>query len=94
VRFPISRTLAGSDAMNQAPDYAAAYVILETDREGLTGHGMTFTIGRGTEIVAAAVRALAPLVVGRRLRDIAAAPACGTRGHAPRSSRCRSSSST
>src|SRR5689334_14241869 len=61
VRFPTSRTLAGSDAMNEAPDYSAAYVILATDRDGLTGHGMTFTIGRGTEVVVAAIAALAPL---------------------------------
>jgi L-fuconate dehydratase len=75
VRFPTSRTLAGSDAMNEAPDYSAAYVVLETDDPGgLDGHGLTFTIGRGTEIVVAAVEALAPLVVGRRLRDVAAAP--------------------
>lgn len=55
--------------MNQAPDYSAAYVILETDRD-LRGHGMTFTIGRGTEVVATAVRALAPLVIGWRLSDV------------------------
>lgn len=73
VRFPTSRTLAGSDAMNQAPDYSAAYVILRTDAD-LCGYGMTFTIGRGTEIVVAAVQALAPLVKGRRLADIAADP--------------------
>src|SRR3954449_5468905 len=73
VRFPTSRTLAGSDAMNEAPDYSAAYVVLATDA-GPTGHGMTFTIGRGTEIVVAAVRALAPRVVGLRLADIAADP--------------------
>ena len=52
VRFPTSRQLDGSDAMNPDPDYSAAYVILETDRgDGLTGHGLSFTIGRGTEIV-------------------------------------------
>ncbi|MBV9006224.1 MAG: hypothetical protein JO181_16300 [Solirubrobacterales bacterium] len=73
VRFPTSRTLAGSDAMNEAPDYSAAYVILETD-SGLTGHGMTFTIGRGTEIVVAAIHALAHLVRGRRIADVAADP--------------------
>jgi L-fuconate dehydratase len=71
VRFPTSRTLAGSDAMNQAPDYSAAYVILETDTD-LTGHGMTFTTGRGTEVVVAAVHALSHLVQGRRLSDLAA----------------------
>src|SRR5690348_16557836 len=71
VRFPTSRTLAGSDAMNEAPDYSAAYAILVTDSE-LTGHGLTFTIGRGTEVVVAAIHALAPLVRGRRLSDLAA----------------------
>jgi L-fuconate dehydratase len=74
VRFPTSRTLAGSDAMNEAPDYSAAYVILETDEPALRGHGMTFTIGRGTEVVVAAVHALEHLVVGLRLADVAADP--------------------
>ena len=73
VRFPTSRTLAGSDAMNAAPDYSAAYVILETDGD-LRGHGMTFTIGRGTEVVVAAIHALSRLVQGRRLGDIADDP--------------------
>jgi L-fuconate dehydratase len=73
VRFPTSRTLAGSDAMNAAPDYSAAYVILSTDTE-LVGHGMTFTIGRGTEVVVAAIHALEHLVEGRRLADVAADP--------------------
>lgn len=74
IRFPTSRDLSGSDAMNEAPDYSAAYVELATDAEGVVGHGMTFTIGRGTEVVVAGVRALAPLFVGRRLADVAAAP--------------------
>jgi L-fuconate dehydratase len=73
VRFPTSRTLAGSDAMNAAPDYSAAYVVLETDSD-LRGHGMTFTIGRGTEVVVSAVHALAHLVNDRRLSDIAGDP--------------------
>jgi len=73
VRFPTSRTLAGSDAMNTAPDYSATYVILPTDRgDGLAGHGLAFTIGRGNEIVVAAARALRPLVVGATLEAIAA----------------------
>src|SRR3954470_25080440 len=74
VRFPTSRTLAGSDAMNEAPAYSAASVILETDQPGMAGHGMTFTIGRGTEVVVAAIHALEHLVVGRRLADVAADP--------------------
>jgi L-fuconate dehydratase len=56
--------------MNQAPDYSAAYVVLETDSpEGLEGHGLTFTIGRGNELCVAAIEALAPLVVGETLES-------------------------
>jgi len=70
IRFPTSRTLDGSDAMNQDPDYSAAYVILHTDsQQGLEGHGLTFTIGRGNEVCVAAIHALAPLVVGRTLES-------------------------
>ncbi|MBA3684575.1 MAG: L-fuconate dehydratase [Planctomycetes bacterium] len=72
IRFPTSRLLDGSDAMNPDPDYSCAYVVLETDRPGLSGHGLTFTIGRGTEICVVAVKALAPLVVGRRLEEFTA----------------------
>lgn len=64
VRFPTARQLDGSDAMNADPNYSAAYVILETDRKGLAGHGLTFTIGRGNEICCAAIEALRPLVIG------------------------------
>lgn len=70
IRFPTSRTLAGSDAMNADPDYSAAYVILKTDHPGgLEGHGLTFTIGRGNEVCVAAIQALAPLVIGRTLES-------------------------
>jgi L-fuconate dehydratase len=73
IRFPTSRTLAGSDAMNPAPDYSACYVILDTDRDdGIAGHALAFTIGRGTEIVVAAARALEPLVVGAQLAELTA----------------------
>ncbi|MFC3282151.1 L-fuconate dehydratase [Litchfieldella rifensis] len=66
IRFPTSRSLDGSDAMNAAPDYSATYVILHTDSE-LEGHGLTFTIGRGNEICVAAVKSLASRVEGRPL---------------------------
>ena len=72
IRFPTSRWLDGSDAMNPDPDYSAAYVILHTDQVGLAGHGFTFTIGRGNEICLAAIGALARLVEGRTLEDITA----------------------
>jgi L-fuconate dehydratase len=71
VRFPTSRELHGSDAVNIDPDYSAAYVVLETDGpEELAGHGLAFTTGRGTEVVVAAIRAYAPLVEDRSLESI------------------------
>jgi L-fuconate dehydratase len=71
VRAPTSRTLAGSDAVHADPDYSAAYAVLESDA-GLAGHGFTFTIGRGNDLVCAAIQALAPQVVGRDLEEITA----------------------
>ena len=73
IRFPTSQELDGSDAMNPDPDYSAAYVVLETDHpDGLQGHGITFTIGRGNEICVAAVEALRPLILGESLEAITA----------------------
>jgi L-fuconate dehydratase len=75
VRFPTSLEKQGSDAMNPDPDYSAAYVVLSTDRgDGVEGHGLAFTIGRGTEIVVAAVRALEPMVVGSPIGEFVDAP--------------------
>jgi L-fuconate dehydratase len=64
LRFPTSQHLDGSDAMNPDPDYSAAYVVLTTDNPDLTGHGLTFTIGRGNDICCAAIEAMRHLVVG------------------------------
>ncbi|OLF10340.1 L-fuconate dehydratase [Actinophytocola xanthii] len=73
VRFPTSLTLDGSDAMNPDPDYSAAYVRLRTDApDGLEGHGFVFTIGRGNDVQVAAIRALAPHLVGRDAEELLA----------------------
>jgi L-fuconate dehydratase len=69
IRFPTSRSLDGSDAMNPDPDYSAAYVTLRTDAPGLEGNGMTFTIGRGNDLCVRAIEALRPLVVGKSLES-------------------------
>jgi L-fuconate dehydratase len=71
VRFPTSRQLDGSDAMNPLPDYSAAYVTLETS-SGEEGTSLVFTIGRGNDVQAAAVAALEPLVLGLPLDDLLA----------------------
>ena len=70
IRFPTSQSLAGSDAMNPAPDYSAAYVVLKTDHpQGLEGHGLTFTIGRGNELCVAAIYSLKSLIAGQTLES-------------------------
>jgi L-fuconate dehydratase len=69
IRFPTSRTQAGTDSMHVDPDYSAAYVILHTDA-GAQGHGLTFTIGRGNEVCALAIDAFRPHVVGQHLSGI------------------------
>ncbi|MGW2377106.1 MULTISPECIES: L-fuconate dehydratase [Kitasatospora] len=74
VRFPTSRELDGSDAMNPDPDYSAAYVVLRTSDGGHEGHGFTFTIGRGNDVQVAAIDALRPHVVGRPVDELCADP--------------------
>ncbi|WP_295914007.1 L-fuconate dehydratase [uncultured Bartonella sp.] len=74
IRFPTSQDLDGSDAMNPDPDYSAAYVILKSDDGSLSGHGLTFTIGRGNEICCAAIKAMRHLVVGMDLEEIKRSP--------------------
>ena len=69
LRFPTSEEAHGSDAVHVDPDYSAAYVVLKTDGAH-EGHGLTFTIGRGNEIVCQAIESLSPMVVGKSLADI------------------------
>ena len=72
IRFPTSRSLDGSDAMNPDPDYSAAYVILKTNDPAFQGHGLTFTIGRGNELCVAAIESLAYLLKDKYLDDLTA----------------------
>jgi len=73
IRFPTSISLDGSDAMNPDPDYSAAYVILKTDHpDGIEGHGITFTLGRGNELCVQAIESLVYLVKGKSLESFTA----------------------
>ncbi|EXJ67276.1 mandelate racemase [Cladophialophora psammophila CBS 110553] len=69
LRFPTSLTLAGSDAMNGTPDYSAAYIVLGTNSD-FAGHGFSFTIGRGNDLVCEAARTIAGRLVGKRLAEL------------------------
>lgn len=68
VRFPTSRSLDGSDAMNPDPDYSAAYLTLRTDAPD-EGTALVFTIGRGNDVQSAAISVLAPHLVGRDVEE-------------------------
>lgn len=70
LRFPTSTEAHGSDAMHSDPDYSAAYVTLRTDDSSLNGYGLTFTLGRGTDLCVAAAKTLCEMTVGRTLREI------------------------
>ena len=71
IRFPTSRDLDGSDAMNPDPDYSAAYLVIGTDApDGLEGHGFAFTIGRGNDVQVAAIEALAGHLLGRDVEEV------------------------
>jgi L-fuconate dehydratase len=71
IRFPTSLHLDGSDAMNRDPDYSATYVIVHTDA-GFSGHGLTFTIGRGNDLCVTAAQTLGDRLIGRTLDSISA----------------------
>ena len=70
LRFPTSDEAHGSDAMHSDPDYSAAYVVLRTSDDAYQGYGLTFTLGRGTELCVAAAATLGEMVVGRTVREI------------------------
>lgn len=71
-RYPTSLKSDGSDAVHKDPDYSCVYVILGTDdSNGLEGYGLTFTLGRGNEVIAKMCESLTELVVGKDLdKDI------------------------
>ncbi|CDZ98024.1 mandelate racemase muconate lactonizing enzyme [Phaffia rhodozyma] len=70
VRFPTNADASGTDAMNTSCDYSAAYVELKTESSDLTGQGMTFTIGRGNEIVCAAITLISERIKGKKIEDL------------------------
>ncbi|TDW69810.1 L-fuconate dehydratase [Kribbella pratensis] len=70
VRFPTSLTSDGSDAMNKDGDHSAAYIVLHTDAPGLSGHGFTFTIGRGNDLCVAAAQQRAQPLIGRDVDEL------------------------
>ena len=66
-RFP---TWDLSDAIHKSPNFSTAYVVISVQGLQVQGHGLTFTEGRGTEVVISAIQALLSLLVGKPLVKI------------------------
>lgn len=70
VRFPNAEANAPSDAVHRAPDFSAAYIVISVQGLQHEGHGYTFSLGRGNEIVVESIKALSPLLIGKSLLSI------------------------
>jgi L-fuconate dehydratase len=62
---------AGSDAVHIDPQYGYGVTILETDT-GLSGTGITYTLGGGTNLVCAAIELLVQPIIGREIDELMA----------------------
>ncbi|BGP39852.1 hypothetical protein JCM10450v2_003825 [Rhodotorula kratochvilovae] len=80
LRFPSDTDGMGTDAMQKSCTYSAAYCTLRTD-DGQVGYGLTFTIGRGNDIVCAAVEQVAARLVGWKTEELFSAAGMGRMWH-------------
>ena len=69
-RFNLSDGV-GSDATHTTPQYAYAVCGLKTDT-GVTGIGLAFTLGAGTDLVCKAIEYLSVDLVGREIEELMA----------------------
>jgi L-fuconate dehydratase len=69
-RFPL-REGAGSDAVHTGAEYAFSVTLLHTDR-GITGCGITLTLGGGNRVVCDLIDQLGAALVGREIEELMA----------------------
>ena len=62
---------AGSDAVHTDPQYGYGVAVLEADG-GLSGHGLAYTLGGGTDLVCRAIEQLAEPLIGREVEELMA----------------------
>ena len=62
---------AGSDAVHTSPQYGYAVTLLQTE-QGLTGTGLAYTLGDGTNLICDAIRLLAPPIQGKEIEELMA----------------------
>ena len=70
VRYPTSEDQTGSDAIHTDPDYSATYVTILTTDPNITGYGITFTLGKGNDIVASCIEHFFPIFSNLSLQDL------------------------
>jgi len=56
--------------MHTDPDYSCVYIVMSTSDSTLKGYGLTFTCGKGTEVVLQAALAFRPFVINHTLSAI------------------------
>lgn len=69
-RFPLHDG-AGSDALHTDPQYGYAVTLLETDNE-ISGTGLTYTLGGGTNLVCEAIKLLWEPLIGQEIESLMA----------------------
>ncbi len=62
---------AGSDAVHTDPQYGYGVTLLETDA-GISGTGLNYTLGGGTNLVCEAIKLLVEPVIGRDVEELMA----------------------
>ena len=62
---------AGSDAVHATPKYGYAVTLLETSAD-ITGSGITFTLGGGTDLIASVAERLVEPIIGRDIEELMA----------------------
>ena len=70
IRFPTSKDQIGSDAIHKDPNYSVAYITISTSDNNLKGYGITFTGGKGNDIVVSCVKYFFSIFNGLTIEEI------------------------
>ena len=69
--FPYVQHVVGLGRDEQGPRLSSAYVVITIDADGgLIGSGFAFTVGRGNDVVVAAVDSLSRVLVGHNVENL------------------------
>eukprot|EP01084_Bolivina_argentea_P279045 477003_1 len=78
VRFPMFLNNSGGDAVCKDPDFSSAYIMLKFtnkyNNNEIIGHGLTFSLGRGNEIMCHCMESMFQFVKGMSFGEIISNP--------------------